>query len=273
MQKRLVSFIDKGGTGKTTITAHLGVAFSNLGEDVLLIDLAGKQGDLSKHFGVWRQQKERIQNEKDWPNISTVFQDEWEVIEKKLDDAIESLILNTSEGPDIIPAHPGLEGLNADLGNIDDPVKRYSKLDSFLKKYIDNKIVIIDLPGVSNNITYNGLWTANAVIAPIETGIFETTQLDSLKNDIEGFRKKFNIDIETLTVLPNKIDARTKLSSEYLDDLDKNYPLAKPLPKSQDIRNAAEKGKTLFSLKETSNTAKRAKNNFIENAKFLKKQL
>ena len=52
---RAAAFLDKGGTGKTATTAHLGVALSEQGHDVLPMDLAGKQGDLTKHFGVWDQ--------------------------------------------------------------------------------------------------------------------------------------------------------------------------------------------------------------------------
>lgn len=48
---RAAAFLDKGGTGKTTTVAHLGVGLSELDHCVLLVDLAGKQDDLAKHFG------------------------------------------------------------------------------------------------------------------------------------------------------------------------------------------------------------------------------
>jgi len=41
---RAAAFLDKGGTGKTTTVAHLGVALDQLGKNVLLIDLAGEAG-------------------------------------------------------------------------------------------------------------------------------------------------------------------------------------------------------------------------------------
>jgi len=135
---RVATFIDKGGTGKTTVAAHLGVALSESGDDVLLVDLAGKQGDLSKHFGLWDEVEDSIAADDDWPNISTVFQDEWDIIVEKLGDAaVQDLILETDEGPDVIPAHPGLDSLDAELGNIDKPSERYSRLDDFLTEYVD----------------------------------------------------------------------------------------------------------------------------------------
>ena len=102
---RAAAFLDKGGTGKTTTVAHLGVALEELGHEVLLVDLAGKQGDLAKHFGVWEEYRDQIENDEAWPNISTVFDDSWGTIAKKLgDDAVEDLVIDTGEGPALIPA-------------------------------------------------------------------------------------------------------------------------------------------------------------------------
>ena len=77
---RACIFLDKGGVGKTTSTAHLGVPISEE-YDTLLIDLAGKQNDLAKQFGLWEAV---VENEDDWPNISTVFDDDWDTIAEKL---------------------------------------------------------------------------------------------------------------------------------------------------------------------------------------------
>src|SRR5699024_2325401 len=131
------------------------------GYEVLLIDLAGKQGDLVKHFGEWDQVQERIESGDDWPNISTVFDNQWDTIAERLGEAaVNDMIIENDEGVDVIPAHPGLDSLDADLGNIDDARERYSKLDQFLTEYIDPRnydMILIDLPGATNNVSYNGL--------------------------------------------------------------------------------------------------------------------
>ncbi|TMT79119.1 ParA family protein [Haloterrigena sp. H1] len=277
--KRAATFLDKGGTGKTTSAAHLGVALAEAGEDVLLIDLAGKQGDLAKHFGVWEEVQEQIDEDDDWPNISTVFAEEWDQIATKLGDAaVESLIIETDEGVDLIPAHPGLDSLDADLGNIDDARERYSRLEQFLDEYIDDRYdtVIIDLPGLTNNVSYNGLWATKHVIAPVEMGPFESEQAAALRNDLEKIHDRFNVSVELAMVLPNKVDRRTNLANEYLEAFDEDYADAiapAHVPVSQDIRNAADDGQTVFALEEPSTTAERAREAFLENATALQRRL
>lgn len=277
---RVASFLNKGGTGKTTTTAHLGVALVEQGYEVLLVDLAGKQGDLSKHFGLWEQIEREIAEGDDWPNVSTVFQDQWSAIADKLgDQAIDDLIYSTDEGVDIVPAHPGLDSLDGELGQIDDARDRYSRLDSFLTEYVDPRgydVVLLDLPGLSNNVTYNGLWAARNVLAPVEMGPFESEQLAALEADLEKIRSNFDVPVELAMVVPNKVDTRTNLTEQYLEELREGYPDAIAeayVPVSQDIRNAAEKGKTAFGLEEPSKTAQEAREAYLANAEAIMERI
>jgi len=276
---RVATFIDKGGTGKTTVAAHLGVALTEQGNDVLLVDLAGKQGDLSKHFGLWDRVEATIAEDDDWPNISTVFQDEWDIIVEKLgDDAVDDLIYGTDEGPDVIPAHPGLDSLDAELGNIDTPSDRYSRLDDFLTEYVDPlgyDVVLVDLPGITNNVTYNGLWAARNVVVPVEAGVFEASQLEALERDLEKMEETFDVSVDLSMVVPNKVDRRTNLAKEYLEEFETAFPdeMAHPVPVSQEIRNAANEGRTVFDVEEPSRTGERARRRFEENARELASRL
>jgi chromosome partitioning protein len=273
---RAAAFLDKGGTGKTTTIAHLGVAFSELGANVLLIDLAGKQGDLAKHFDVWQTYQEQIREDEAWPNIATVFDDSWPTIAEKLgSDPVSDLIIETDEEVDLIPAHPGLDTLDATLGNIDDAQVRYSRLTQFLDEYVDPleyDIVLLDLPGLTNNVSYNGLWAARHVIAPVEMGPFEAKQAAALTTDLEKINDQFGINITLTLVLPNKVDTRTTLAAEYLAEFESAYPTAiapAVIPQSQDIRNAAEQGQTVFSYPNPSKTATQARDAYTTAADAL----
>ena len=273
---RAAAFLDKGGTGKTTTVAHLGVALSELGAEVLLIDLAGKQGDLAKHFGVWDQYQAQIESDNAWPNISTVFDDSWSTIAEKLGpDPVGDLIIETDEGVDLIPAHPGLDTLDATLGNIDDAETRYSRFETVLDEYIDPlsyDVVLIDLPGLTNNVSYNGLWAARHVITPVEMGPFEAKQASALTTDLEKINAQFGIGVELTLVLPNKVDTRTTLATEYREAFETTYPTAvapSVIPQSQDIRNAAQQGQTVFAYPSPSTTAQQAREAYRNAAEAL----
>lgn len=258
-------FLNKGGTGKTTSTAHIGVALDNDGLDVLLVDLAGKQADLAKQFGLYDELQSAIANDDDWPNISTVFQEQWSSIVDQLGPtAITDLILETDEGVDLLPAHPGLDGLDSQLTQVDDAMDRYTRLDTFLTEYIEPEgydAVLLDLPGLANNITYNGLFATKQVVAPVEMGPFEAGQARELQKDLATITENFDITISLAMVLLNKVDQRTNLASEYLERYESEYPdilAPMPVPVSQDIRNALDNGETIFALTDPSRTAKQA---------------
>lgn len=282
----LSAFLNKGGPGKTTTVAHLAVAFDDLGFDVLAIDLAGKQGDLGKLFGVWDDWAAEFDREDgdDWPNVATVFDDNWPVIEQKLYDgepaaAVAGLAVATGEGPDLIPAHPALDSLDDELGNIDDAGERYSRFAAFADDAVQAAgydVLLIDLPGYTNNVSLNGLWAAPNVVTPVEAGPLEARGVGGLRDDLERIREGFGVDVELACVLPNKIDRRTTLADEFLDKYGADYgDVLAPavVPQSQAIRNAAAANETLFASAMSSATAKQARETFRTTAEWLAERL
>jgi len=267
---RCAAYLDKGGTGKTTSVGHFGVALAEAGQDVLLVDLAGKQGDLSKLFGL-----EDAVDPDDWPNIATTFQPEWKRVAEKLDDAaVDDLIYETNEGVDLIPAHQGLDSLDLELESKYDGREKYTVFDQFLTEFVDHRydVVLMDLPGAANNITYNGVYAARQVLTPVETGHFEAEQARALVEDLDRFRNAVGREVALAMVLPNKVDQRTKLAKRYLEEYTNEFGelvAPEPIPDSQGIRNAAANGQTVFATEEPSRTAQRAREAFRADADTL----
>jgi chromosome partitioning protein len=269
---RCAAYLDKGGTGKTTSIAHFAAALAAEGHDVLTIDLAGKQGDLAKIFGVAEQV-----DEDDWPNIATVFQPEWDTVAERIeskfgDDPLAELIVATDEGVDLIPAHQGLDSLDIELESKFEGSEKYQQLDQFLVEYVDESydVVLLDLPGAPNNITYNGVWAAQHLLVPVRAGLLEAEQANALEADLEEFRETGR-DVEVTMVLPNMIDTNTNLGNRYLDEYSNRYPDAiapEPVPDSQDIPNTTDAGETLFARDEDGllSTAQRAREAYAANA-------
>ena len=267
---RCAAYLDKGGTGKTTSVGHFGVALAEAGRDVLLIDLAGKQGDLSKLFGLGD-----AVDPDDWPNIATTFQPEWERVAEKLgDSAVNDLIYATDESVDLIPAHQGLDSLDVELESKYDGQQKYTVFDQFLTEFIDQRydVVLLDLPGAANNITYNGVYAAEQVLTPVETGHFEAEQARALVGDLNRFQDAVGREVGLAMLLPNKVDQRTKLAQRYLKEYTTEFGeliAPEPIPDSQAIRNAAANGQTVFAYEEPSKTAQRAQEAFQADADAL----
>ena len=267
---RCAAYLDKGGTGKTTSVGHFGVALAEAGRDVLLIDLAGKQGDLSKLFGL----RDAVDPD-DWPNIATTFQPEWERVAEKLGDgAVDDLIYATDESVDLIPAHQGLDSLDVELESKYAGQQKYTVFDQFLTEFIDRRydVVLLDLPGAANNITYNGVYAAKQVLTPVETGHFEAEQARALVGDLNRFQDAVGREVGLAMLLPNKLDQRTKLAQRYLEEYTTEFGeliAPEPIPDSQAIRNAAANGQTVFAYEEPSKTAQRAQEAFRADADAL----
>lgn len=241
---RICTYVEKGGVGKTTSAAHIGVsAAQDHGLDVLLIDLAGTQNDLATQFGL----ADEIQD-LDAP-ISAVFGDDWDFIKDNIPDVVDRMVFETEEGPDLIPADPGLGAADNNLANVPRE-ERYSKLDELISDELAPRydLVILDLPGKEDNIALNGLFAAEHTVAPLRPGEFERNQLAKLDRTLDEIADDFAADPRLSLVFPTMVDSTTNLSTTFVTDLAEEYPdvVGEPITKTADIGSGQTEGRTLF---------------------------
>jgi chromosome partitioning protein len=180
-----------------------------------------------------------------------VFGENWEFIRENIPDVVDRMVFETDEGPDLIPADPGLGGADNNLANVPQE-DRYGKLATFINEEIAPRydLAILDLPGKEDNIALNGLFAAEHTVAPLKPGEFERRQLEKLDRDLEDIRAEHAVDPDLTLTFATMVDRRTNLSEEFVDDLADEYPDAagKPIPATQNIGNEQAAGQTLFAL-------------------------
>lgn len=244
--KRAAFYVEKGGVGKTTSTAHVGVsAHQNHDLDVLLMDLAGTQNDLATQFG--------MSEEVDDPTapISTVFGEDWDFIKDNVEDVLEKMVFTTDEGPDLIPADRGLTGADNNLANV--PIEgRFTKLDAFIENFVapEYDLVLLDLPGKEDNIALNGLFAANNIVTPLPPGAFERQQLHNLRESLASIRETHPVDAHVTLVTPTMVDQTTNISDRFLDELKEEFNgmVSTPIADTANIRNEQEEGQTVYAV-------------------------
>lgn len=283
--KRCSTYLAKGGTGKTTSTAHLGAALQREGHDVLLLDLAGKQDDLASIYGVHDDVQADMVNDEAYPNIATTMEEDWGQIVDIIGgpgETLDELVYPTDEGVDLLPAHPSLDTMDADLGNVDNAQERYSRLRRFLDETVEPTgrydVILLDLPGAPNNLTYNGIWATQDVITPVLPGELEVKQASSLQDDLDVIRNDYNVDARLQMIILNQFKRGRNLSERKESELVELFgeTLAPEwVVDSEQVRQTTERGCTLFAVDEDelTSTGAGARSAFEANASELHTRL
>lgn len=283
--KRCSTYLAKGGTGKSTSTAHIGAALVEQGRDVLLLDLAGKQDDLATIFGIHDIVQADVANDDAYPNIATTMEEDWSQLVDILGGpaaALDELVYETTEGVDLIPAHESLDTMDADLGNVDNAQERYSRLRRFLDGTVEPTdrydVVLLDLPGAPNNLTYNGIWATRDVLTPVLPGELEVKQARGLRDDLAMIREEYDVDAQLAMLILNQYQRGRNLSKRKHQELEEEFgDVLAPewVVSSEQVAQATEEGHTLFAIDEDklTSTGADAKAAFSENAEVLYERL
>lgn len=259
-------YIEKGGVGKTTSTATIARALADDGYKTVVLGFAGKQSDLSHHFGIDYPSEDPGQQ----PNIATAFKPDLETFATLLAERserdiskeeafVEELAYETEEGVDVIPSHQQLDGIESYLKDIGDHAERYSQLDTFVEEYLSPlyDAVLFDLPGGPSEVSYAVLWAAKHVVVPASPGTFEEEQIKAIKTDLDKLRD-LGRNIDLTTVIPTKIETTPRLDREFVRDLlDEHGPYVAPafVPKSNAVGVAQKEGRTVYTDEDPSNTS------------------
>lgn len=227
----------KGGVGKTTTAANLGIGLAQEGKRVLVVD-CDPQSSLTISLG-WPQPDQLP------ITISTLM---GRVL---MDSPVcpEEAILRHEEGVDVLPASIELSGIEVSLVNA---MSRESVLKQVLapvKKRYD--CILIDCMPSLGMLTVNALAAANSVIIPVQVQYLPAKGLEQLLQTIAKVRRQLNPKLAIDGILLTMVDNRTNYAREISGIIRDAYGsklniFSTEIPRSVRAEEISAEGKSIY---------------------------
>ena len=227
----------KGGVGKTTTTANLGIGLAQQNKRVLLID-ADAQGSLTLSLG--------------YPKPDELPVTLADIMQNVIDDTPipdGSGILHHSEGVDLLPANIELSGMEIRLINA---MSRESVLRTYInavKPHYD--YILIDCMPSLGMMPINSLAAADSVIIPSQPSYLSAKGLDLLMQSIAKVKRQINPKLKIDGILFTMVDSRTNEAKEIIASLRAHYGekirvFGTEIPFSVRAAETSGRGKSIF---------------------------
>jgi chromosome partitioning protein len=223
----------KGGVGKTTTVASLGVAMADRGLDVLLVDL-DPQACLTFSLGL-----------------------DPEVLELSLQDVLlervpaRMAVHRTEDGPKILPATADLTGCESVLRGR--AGREYALKQALADVAPDYDVVLVDCPPSLGVLTVNALTAADELLIPLQCETLAYRGVGQLMDTVADVSRLTNPELVILGVLPTLYDGRTQHARAVLGDVTARYGLKvlePPIPRSIRFAEAPAEGRSILRTRE-----------------------
>lgn len=192
----------KGGSAKTTTAVNLGATLTENGKRVLLIDV-DPQGSSSKWLRCSNTEK----------GVYNVFAENTCISDNIRDTSIEGL--------NIIPSSQWLIGIEKALASeVGAETILRRKLNELQGKW---DYILIDCPPALGLLSLNALVAANEILVPLETRVMALDGLAQLLKTVEMVKDRLNPDLKINGIIPCRVDKRTRLSMDVIDELKKRF--------------------------------------------------
>lgn len=225
----------KGGVGKTTTAANLGIGLFRQGKKVLLID-ADAQGNLTQMLG-WQRPDELS------PTLSTLM-------EKIITEAPlvpGEGILRHHEGVHLLPANIELSSMEVTLVNT-------MSRETILRQYLstvkkDYDYAIIDCMPSLGMMTINALTAADSIIIPVQAHYLPAKGLEQLLKSVARVKKQLNPALNIDGILLTMVDSRTNFAKDISSLIRSTYGsrvFATEIPHSIRAAEMSVEAKSIF---------------------------
>ena len=230
MARRIAVASQKGGVGKTTTVASIGVALAEIGQRVLLVDL-DPQACLTFSMGI------------DPENLSASVHDVMAGVRSAQD-----VIVATDEGVDLLPSTIDVAQSEATLVGKSNAVFTLQRALAMIDDEYD--IVLLDCPPTLGILTVSALTAAHEVLVPLQCETLAHRGVGQVIETVAEVQRVSNPDLVVLGFLPTMYDGRTTHAQAVLADIGTRYDmpvLTPPIPRSVRFAEAPALGRTVLS--------------------------
>lgn len=227
----------KGGVGKTTTTANLGIGLARQNKRVLLVD-CDPQASLTISLG-YPQPDELPET------LATAL---GRIINDEAFDPSAG-ILHHQEGVDLLPASIELSGTELTLGQT---LSRETILRQYLELVKDPyDYILLDCMPSLGMLTLNALAAASQVIIPVQTQYLPAKGVAQLLETIARVKRQLNRELVIGGILLTMVDRRTNYAAEICSLLRDTYGsqinlFSTEIPHSVRAAETSAEGKSIF---------------------------
>lgn len=214
---RRVVFNQKGGVGKSTITANLAAIAAQQGQRTLVVDL-DRQANSSRYLlGETADEPQ--------PGAAEFFETtlKFSVRAPKTSDYI---VATPWENLHLMPASPLLDELH---GKLESRYKIFKLRDALVELAEDYDEIWIDTPPALNFYTRSALIAAQACLIPFDCDEFSRRALYELLENLQEIQADHNADLAVEGIVVNQFQARAALPQRTVQALiDEGLPVLQP---------------------------------------------
>lgn len=197
----------KGGVGKTTVAINIAGGLSEIGRDVLFVDL-DPQGNATENLGMMEAY------DAEPPSLYEILTEP-----EKRDRVVD--LIREHEEMDVLPSNIDMTAAEPELTLS----RRGGEQLALALEHVETEYdyIIVDCPPNLGNLMDNALYATQRVLIPALAESTSKRAFELLYDHIDSLEYDYEMDVDEAGVVINRIDVRKTQAQEMIDWIDSAF--------------------------------------------------